>query len=173
MSNECEHGQLARQCEQCERLKELAAARAELAEAQALASKQEDELTKVWFVLRGFGLHPGRTDDRLSSVIWSAIHNMSEELERERMRLAACGVVALANTPESAARARQMKDEYRSASCDDVANAVDEQMRLRAELERAMRVVEAAVAYGKAEGSEALFQLMTLEHAVQEWEAGR
>lgn len=48
------------------------------------------------------------------------------ELERERMRLAACGVVALADTPESAAQAREMRDEYRSASCDDVARRVDE-----------------------------------------------
>ena len=55
------------------------------------------------------------------------------ELERERMRLAACGVVALADTPESAAQAREMRDEYRSASCDDVARRVDECMTLRAE----------------------------------------
>ena len=51
------------------------------------------------------------------------------ELERERMRLAACGVVA----PESAAQAREMRDEYRSASCDDVARRVDDCMTLRAE----------------------------------------
>lgn len=55
------------------------------------------------------------------------------ELERERMRLAACGVVAMADTPESAAKAREMRDEYRSASCDDVARRVDECMTLRAE----------------------------------------
>ena len=55
------------------------------------------------------------------------------ELERERMRLAACGVVAMADTPESAAEAREMRDEYRSASCDDVARRVDECMTLRAE----------------------------------------
>lgn len=55
------------------------------------------------------------------------------ELERERMRLTACGVVALADTPESAAKAREMRDEYRSASCDDVARRVDECMTLRAE----------------------------------------
>ena len=55
------------------------------------------------------------------------------DLERERMRLAACGVVAMADTPESAAKAREMRDEYRSASCDDVARRVDECMTLRAE----------------------------------------
>ena len=59
--------------------------------------------------------------------------SMDTELERERMRLAACGVVAMADTPESAARARDMREEYRSASCDDVARRVDECMALRAE----------------------------------------
>ena len=38
------------------------------------------------------------------------------ELETERMRLAACGVVALANTPDSAKQAREMRPEYWSAA---------------------------------------------------------
>jgi hypothetical protein len=62
------------------------------------------------------------------------IEHLEAELERERMRLVACGVVALANTPESATRAREMHPDYRSASLDDVIRAVDEEMRLRAEL---------------------------------------
>ena len=57
------------------------------------------------------------------------------EVERERMRLVACGVVANANTPATAAEARKMHDDYRSASCDDVARAVDREMALRAEVE--------------------------------------
>ena len=57
------------------------------------------------------------------------------ELERERMRLVACGVVAMSNTPESAARNREMHADYRSASCDDVASAVDREMALRAEVD--------------------------------------
>ena len=61
------------------------------------------------------------------------VRRLNAELERERMRLAACGVVALADTPESAAQAREMRDEYRSASCDDVARRVDECMTMRAE----------------------------------------
>lgn len=56
-----------------------------------------------------------------------------DELERERMRLAACGVVALANTRELAAKARDFPAEYQSASCDDVARAVDRGMALREE----------------------------------------
>jgi hypothetical protein len=61
---------------------------------------------------------------------------LREELERERMRLAACGVVADANTPESAKKWRNMRDEYRSASCDGVARAVDREMRLRRALQK-------------------------------------
>jgi hypothetical protein len=58
---------------------------------------------------------------------------LREELERERMRLAACGVVAMANTPGTAAMARDMHADYRSGSCDEVAKAVDREMALRAE----------------------------------------
>ena len=60
--------------------------------------------------------------------------SLRQQLETERMRLAACGVVALSNTPESAAKARDMLPEYRSASCDDVAGAVDREMELRQQL---------------------------------------
>lgn len=63
----------------------------------------------------------------------------SATLERERLRLAACGVVAIADTPESAIRARAMADEYKSASCDDVARCVDECMKLRSQLATAER----------------------------------
>jgi hypothetical protein len=58
-------------------------------------------------------------------------NRLREDLETERLRLAACGVVALSDTPESAEKARQMHASYRSASCDDVARRVDECMRLR------------------------------------------
>lgn len=51
-----------------------------------------------------------------------------------RMRLVACGVVAMSNTPDSAAKAREMLPEYRSASCDGVARAVDREMGLREQL---------------------------------------
>lgn len=57
------------------------------------------------------------------------------ELETERMRLAACGVVALSNTPDSAKQARDMLPEYWSASCGDVARMVDENISLRAKIE--------------------------------------
>ena len=62
------------------------------------------------------------------------LQEADKEIERLRMQLAACGVVAMANTPESAAKVRDMHADYKSASCDDVARAVDREMALRAEL---------------------------------------
>src|SRR5690606_35153361 len=61
------------------------------------------------------------------------------ELETERMRLAACGVVALANTPDSVKQALEMLPEYWSASCGDVARMVDENIKLRARIEEMER----------------------------------
>lgn len=64
----------------------------------------------------------------------TTITEQAREIERLRMQLVACGVVALANTPESAAKARDMHPDYMSASCGDVIRTVDIQMQLRAEL---------------------------------------
>jgi cell division protein FtsB len=55
------------------------------------------------------------------------------EVERLQLQLAACGVVAMANTPDSAARQRDMHPDYMSASCQDVIRAVDREMALREE----------------------------------------
>lgn len=59
-------------------------------------------------------------------------HRLQVDLERERMRLFACGVVAMADTPDSAREARAMHPDYESASCDDVKRRVDECIELRA-----------------------------------------
>ena len=64
------------------------------------------------------------------------IAELEAELETERMRLSACGVIALANTPESATKARDMHPDYMSGSAQDVMAAVDREMALRAEVER-------------------------------------
>lgn len=67
------------------------------------------------------------------------------ECERRQMQLAACGVVALANTIESAGEARQMHPDYMSASCSDVADAVDREIALRTESDQqAQRIGELA-----------------------------
>lgn len=62
------------------------------------------------------------------------VESLKTQLERERMRLAACGVVAMSDTQESAARNRDMHADYKSASCDEVARRVDECMTLRTQL---------------------------------------
>jgi len=82
------------------------------------------------------------SEEALLSEAADEIERLRADLEREQLRLAACGVVALANTPESAAKARQMHDDYRSASCDDVVRAVDREMALRAALVAAMEIVQ-------------------------------
>jgi len=73
-----------------------------------------------------------------TAPLLARIAELEKELETERMRLAACGVVALANTRESAEKARQMHSDYMSASCLDVMRAVDAEIGYReviAELE--------------------------------------
>ena len=74
------------------------------------------------------------------------IAELTENLETERMRLAACGVVAMANTPESAAKFRQMNDKYRSASLNDVIRCVDEEMKLRNQVAELTKDAEPAPA---------------------------
>lgn len=69
---------------------------------------------------------PGAVGDRVAEL--------EAELERERLRLAACGVVAMADTPEAAAKARDMHPDCRSASLDDVTRQVDALMALRSKL---------------------------------------
>lgn len=73
-----------------------------------------------------------RIDELLAASAGQGVE--CQECERLRMQLTACGVVALSNTPESAAKARDMHSDYMSASCQDVMRAVDSEMALRAEL---------------------------------------
>lgn len=70
---------------------------------------------------------------------------MFAENERLRMQVVACGVVALADTPDSAIEARKMHPDYRSDSLSDVERRVDECIRLRAEVERLRGALEYAV----------------------------
>jgi len=70
------------------------------------------------------------------------------EVERLRMQVVACGVVALADTPDSAIEARKMHPDYRSDSLSDVERRVDECIRLRAEVKRLRAVLERAAECG-------------------------
>ena len=84
------------------------------------------------------GLASCRGDDARLDEADAEIAKLRAENDALRMQLVACGVVALANTPESAANAREMHPDYHSASCDDVARAVDREMALRAALKQAV-----------------------------------
>lgn len=77
------------------------------------------------------------------ATLLAEVERLRADLEREVMRLTACDVVAHADTPESAAAARQMHDDYRSPACEAVARRVDECMKLREELAAERRKVEA------------------------------
>lgn len=72
------------------------------------------------------------------------IAELEAELERERMRLVACGVVAIADTPDSAKEARKMHPDYESAACSDVARRVDECIGLRGKLAVAREAMQKA-----------------------------
>lgn len=107
---------------QQQRIRELEARLAELHTKHEMLLNQLKQPDVVYAaIMRG---------DIAKPLIFEDARPIKEELERERIRLAACGVVALSNTPESAAKAREMLPEYQSASCDDVARAVDKQMAL-------------------------------------------
>jgi hypothetical protein len=88
--------------------------------------------------------------DRALTAMYQRVDVITQErdkaiadLETERLRLAACGVVAMANTPESAARVRDILPKYFSASLHSVMGAVDREMDLRVEIER-LRALQAA-----------------------------
>lgn len=74
----------------------------------------------------------------------AAISLLEAKLEIEQMRLVACSVVSLANTPESAAQARDMHPDYRSFACDDVARMVDREIEHRATISRLRDALTAA-----------------------------
>ena len=71
------------------------------------------------------------------------VERLRDELETERMRVVACGVIALSNTRESAGRQRKMHQKYRCASVIDVERAVDREMDLHEEVERLRAALDA------------------------------
>lgn len=100
--------------------------------ALALLDEKNDYMDGVGDVLGQD--HDGETLWAAAQRVMSECDRLRAELETERMRLVACSVIALANTPESAASARDMHPDYRSPYCDDVARAIDREIALRAEL---------------------------------------
>jgi len=74
------------------------------------------------------------TDTVKEDLLTSARRELAEtkdQLETERIRLAACGVIAMADTENSRDTARDMLPIYRSGSLSDVIRRVDECIELR------------------------------------------
>jgi len=92
------------------------------------------------------------------------------ELEVERMRLAACGVAAMANTKESAEKVRiSDSNPYWSASYYDVCSAIDREMILREEREQWGNEFT-AVCLAKQERDEARAEVENLKKKLEYFE---
>jgi len=118
----------------------VAKRRAEIERLRADNERLHNEDTKTRHALKGWvyvppdgGAEP--THERVAAVV-AEVERLREALEVEGLRLAACDVVAMADTPESAGRARQMQSDFRSAALSSVERRVDEVIALRAENER-------------------------------------
>jgi hypothetical protein len=87
----------------------------------------DKRLTKLTEMHERGTIKRGHIDEMLAEL-----RRQEGEIERERMRLAACDVVACADTPETALKARQMHEDYKSPALESVARRVDECIKLRA-----------------------------------------
>jgi hypothetical protein len=137
---------------------------ASLDDVMRMVGPTDAELLKAWEAEKGI-------DDSLRAVYdlgrqheaqraEAQIAELRKELERERLRLAICGVVAIADTPQTAAWTRDIRPEFRSASLEDVIKTVDQLMACRAELAAASETIrldtirEVATFLGGHEGLE-------------------
>jgi len=131
----------------------------ELVKQRQKVMSQRDKLFRALKAVQkndadGF-LYNGNGDSPIDRLVDSTVSEIEadcpsiayqDELEREIMRLAACGVVAMADTLESSAKVRDMHPSYRSASCDDVARRVDECIELRAQRDKLIYLLKQASA---------------------------
>lgn len=108
-------------------------------------------------------------DEDIKYIRADLVEKLRLELETQLGRLAACGVVAMANTRETSAEARKMRPEYRSASLDEVERAVDREMQYQEELATIKAAVEAERAACQAV---ALTVAEMVDHNGRQWERG-
>jgi septal ring factor EnvC (AmiA/AmiB activator) len=110
------------------------------------------------------------------ATLLAEVERLRWALEVEGLRLAACDVVAMADTPESADRARQMQSGLRSAALSSVERRVDEVIALRAENERLRGALErrdAEITRLRAEGAASQTDITRLRARVAELEQKR
>ena len=104
-------------------------------EAVADAHAQREEVKRLAAQCEAAAVEAGKQRDMVKK--WRA------RFAREQMCHAACGVIAMADTRESAIKARDgMHPDYRSPSVNDVARRVDECIALREEVKRLTASVE-------------------------------
>ncbi len=98
------------------------------------------------------------------------ISQLKNQLETERMRLVACGVIAMSNTNDSLSKVLDMHDDYKSASLNDVERAVRAEIRLREENALLRQVLEKIADPRKRDHSEpdAYTQLGCVMHMAEE-----
>lgn len=80
--------------------------------------------------------------NQVNSELLTDLANLKHDLEHAQLKVAACSVVAMADTAESAKVVRTMHPMYLGA-CVDVARRVDECILLRVEREELLRVLRA------------------------------
>lgn len=112
--------------ESCRRCESEQASRRELAEALCPEASFAADTER----LNNLATRVLELEGRLFEMQNAAI-DLAKQLDVERMRLAACSVAAMSNTPASAASARQMNPKYRSAALNDIERVVDSEMALR------------------------------------------
>lgn len=117
----------------------------------ATATRERDEWQRIAGANGLTGLAVARDFERELAVVKRERDEARADLGIERMRLVACGVIALANTPESAARARDILPQYRSASSADVTRAVDREMQLRAEVKKLRAALQRLACLGNGD----------------------
>ena len=99
----------------------------------------------------------------MKEMMDNEILRLRAEAETERMRLAACGVAARANTEASRAERIDSTSPYYSASYADVCDAVDREIALRAEVERLRREVEVLRQFGNKDCTAMADDLLSAE----------
>lgn len=108
--------------------------------------KPEKKLKLSIEALDNFGVYPEIIKDMLNDLnkLVAEKKSLKEELESERIKHAACGVIAMCNTLESLTKNREMKAEYLSASVQDVINLQQQNIKNLSGLAR-LRQCEAIV----------------------------
>jgi len=122
---------------------------------------QDDARVAARAIIRRWPREEQVIAENIQRQLLHRIDTLETELERERLRLTACGIAAKADTPESAAKARDIHPDCRSTSLDEVCEMVDRLMAARARLNEQESITSADAA---SSGKERLAQQVIAEN---------